>query len=370
MKLMKTPKSLELALTDKCNLRCKYCSHFTSARNTGEDLPAEEWLKFFEELGRLAVLSVTLEGAETFCREDIKELIEGIVRNRMRFNILSNGTLITDEVAQFLARTGRCNGVQVSIDGAIATTHDAMRGEGNFLRAVEGINLLRKHRVPVQSRVTITRANVGKLEDIAEFLLEKMRFGSFGTNSASYMGLCRRNSEEVQLNIEEHSMAMEKLLRLNKKYDARINAAAGPLANAKSWLKMEEARLQGREGLPRRGYLAACNGPMMKMAVRADGAMVPCIQISHIELGRINKDSLKEVWQNHPELKRFRERRNIPLSSFEFCRGCEYINYCTGNCPALSYTISGDAYHPSPDACLRRFLDEGGRLPRRELLTV
>jgi SynChlorMet cassette radical SAM/SPASM protein ScmE len=106
-----------------------------------------------------------------------------------------------------------------------------------------------------------------------------------------------------------------------------------------------------------------CAGPMTKMGVRADGIMVPCIQMSHMELGRINRDDLQEVWQEHPDLKRLRERRNIPLSEFEFCQGCTYINYCTGNCPALAYTIMGHENHPSPDACLKRFLEAGGELP-------
>jgi SynChlorMet cassette radical SAM/SPASM protein ScmE len=102
---------------------------------------------------------------------------------------------------------------------------------------------------------------------------------------------------------------------------------------------------------------------MSKIAVRADGVIIPCCQIPHIELGRINKNGLKEVWQNHPELKRLRARCNIPLGDFELCKRCEYIAFCTGNCPALAYTICGEMNHPSPDACLRRFLEEGGRLP-------
>jgi SynChlorMet cassette radical SAM/SPASM protein ScmE len=126
---------------------------------------------------------------------------------------------------------------------------------------------------------------------------------------------------------------------------------------------MEKARLEGREAIPDLGYLSGCNGPMNQIAVRADGVMVPCGQMSHIELGRINKDDLEEVWQEHHEMKRLRERHKIPLKSFEFCDGCEYINYCTGNCPALAYTILGKDNHPSPDACLKRFLEEGGRLP-------
>ncbi len=108
---------------------------------------------------------------------------------------------------------------------------------------------------------------------------------------------------------------------------------------------------------------------MSKMAVRADEVVVPCTQLNHIELGRINEDDLIEVWQNHPQLKRLRERRTIPLSDFEFCKECDYIPYCTGNCPALTYTILGKENHPGPDACLKRFLEEGGRLPDENLVS-
>ena len=363
MKLMKTPRSMDLSITNRCNLRCTYCSHFTGAGDIEQDLPKEEWLQFFEELNRYAVMNVTLQGGEPFCRKDLPELIKGIVRNRMRFNILSNGTLINDETAAFLASTGRCDGVQVSIDGSVPTTHDACRGEGNFLKAMQGIQSLLKKNVSVSVRVTIHKHNVRDLENVAKLLLEEVGLPSFSTNAASYMGLCRKNTDQVQLTVEERSLAMETLLELNKKYNGRISASAGPLAEAKNWLEMEEALQQGHNSLEGRGFLSACNGPMNQMAVRADGVMTPCIQMSHIELGRINRDDLQEVWQEHSELKRLRERHKIPLSDFEFCQGCEHLGYCTGNCPALAYTILGKEDHPSPDACLKRFLKAGGRLP-------
>ena len=354
---------MDLSVTNRCNLRCTYCSHFSGAADVGQDLPKGEWLQFFDELNSCAVMTVTLEGGEPFCRKDLPELIEGIVRNRMRFNILSNGTLINDEMAAFLASTGRCDGVQVSIDGSVPTTHDACRGEGNFLKAMQGIKCLLKNNVPVSVRVTIHRKNVNDLHNVAKLLLEEVGLPSFSTNSAAHMGLCRQNAEQVQLTVEERSLAMEILLGLNKKYNGRISAAAGPLAEGKNWLKMERDRQEGRRGSAERGHLSGCNGPLSELGVRADGVIVPCIQMSHIELGRINKDDLQEVWQDHPELKKLRERHNIPLSNFEFCEGCNYINYCTGNCPALAYTILGVENHPSPDACLKRFLEAGGRLP-------
>jgi SynChlorMet cassette radical SAM/SPASM protein ScmE len=367
MRVMKTPKTVEIDITNKCNLRCKHCSHFTSAGDVKEDLPTEEWLKFFAELNTLAVTNIILCGGEPFYRPDLKELIEGIIKNRMRFNILSNGTLITDDMAQFLSSTKRCDYVQVSIDGSYATTHDALRGDGAFMAAIQGLKRLMANRVPVGVRVTIHRHNVTDLENIAKLLLEDLKLGGFSTNCASHMGLCRKYSDEIQLTVKEHSLVMEKLLKLNKKYHNRISAQAGPLANAKAWLAMQDARLHKKENLSGRGYLRSCGGVFSKIGVRADGVIVPCNQISHIELGRINRDSLKEIWLNHPELKKLRERRDIPLREFKYCQDCEYINYCLGGCPALSYTIAGDIYNTSPDSCLKRFLEEGGRLPEEIL---
>jgi SynChlorMet cassette radical SAM/SPASM protein ScmE len=296
--------------------------------------------------------------------------MDGIVRNRMRFSILSNGTLITDGMAAYLASTRRCNSVQVSIDGSIPTTHDACRGEGNFVRALEGIAALRRHRVPVAVRVTIHRQNLHDLENIARFLLEETGLPSFSCNSACHLGLCRKNADLVELTPPERSRAMEELLRLNRKYPGRITATAGPLAEATMFWEMERARRAGKPSISGRGFLTGCGGTMSKLAVRADGTMVPCCQVPMMELGRINRDPLKEVWQHHPDLNRFRRRNEIPLDSFEFCRNCQYIPYCTGSCPGTAVTLIGDPYHPSPDACLRLFLEGGGRLPDEHLLPV
>jgi SynChlorMet cassette radical SAM/SPASM protein ScmE len=366
--MLKTPVSADLAITSRCNLRCTYCSHFSSAGDVNRDLPLAEWLGFFEELRDCAVFSVTLQGGEPFCRQDLREIIEGIVRNRMRFAILSNGILIDEAMAAFLAATGRCNGIQISIDGSGPVTHDTFRGEGNFRKAIRGLEVSLKHGLSVSVRVTIHRENVNDLEGIAAYLLEEIGLENFSTNAASHMGLCRQNARMVQLTTEERSFAMEVLLRLNARYDGRITADAGPLAEARTWLMMEQARREGRDGLPGAGYLSACGGPMQKIAVRSDGILVPCIQMSHIELGRINRDGLRDVWQEHPALIGLRKRREVSLADFEFCRGCAYIRYCTGNCPALAYLMVGDVIHPSPDGCLRLFLEQGGRLPDGNVL--
>ena len=79
MKVMKTPRSVDIDITNRCNLRCRYCYHFSSPGDVDEDLPQDVWLRFFEELRRCAVMNVTLAGGEPFLRGDLRGLIEGIV---------------------------------------------------------------------------------------------------------------------------------------------------------------------------------------------------------------------------------------------------------------------------------------------------
>lgn len=360
--VMRTPRTVDIAITGRCNLRCAYCSHFSAPGDMDNDLSTGEWLQFFKTLNRYAVMDVILQGGEPFYRNDLKEIIIGIVENRMRFTILSNGTLITSDMAAFIARTNRCDNVQVSIDGSIPISHDAFRGKGAFYKAIKGIEILRTHNVPTTVRVTIHKRNVDQLESIAELLLDDIGLNDFSTNSAGYLGLCRSNSEQVQLSIEDRTLAMKTLKGLNKKYKGRITASAGPLAEADNWNNMICAS-NSHSGKPTKGFLSACSGPYDTIGIRADGVMVPCIQLSHMELGRIDKDDLKTVWRSHPELNRLRARHFIPLDRFEFCNECKFINHCTGNCPALAYTLIGKENHPSPDACLKRFLEAGGVLP-------
>jgi SynChlorMet cassette radical SAM/SPASM protein ScmE len=364
VQIMRTPRSADIEITSRCNLRCRYCYYFGNPGVEYKDLPTDEWLRFFDELGRCTLMDVTLQGGEPFIREDLPQLVEGIVRNRMRFSILSNGTLIDDAIAAFLAATNRCNSVQISVDGSCPETHDACRGKGSFEGALRGIRILQRHKIPVAVRVTIHRHNVHDLEAIARLLLEDLGLDGFSTNAAGYLGACRQNANEVMLTTHDRQVAMDTLLRLSERYNGRISAQAGPLAEGEMWFKMEEALVNGESIFPDGGFLTACGCHNNNINVRADGVITPCCMLPHMELGRINSDSLAEVWQYHPDLNQLRQRYTIPLTAFPFCKGCPYIPYCTGNCPGLAYTIMGEVNHPSPDACLRRFLQNGGKLPK------
>ena len=129
------PRSLDIDITTHCNLRCSYCSHFSSDGDVDKDLSLDEWSIFFKECNSIGIMKLCLCGGEPLYRKDIRQIIESLVKNKMRFSALSNGTLIDDDLAEFLKNTKRCNSVQVSIDGPDADSHDKFRGKGSFEKA-------------------------------------------------------------------------------------------------------------------------------------------------------------------------------------------------------------------------------------------
>lgn len=52
LKVMSSPKHVDIAITGKCNLACQYC-FYADEMVARSNLPTERWLSFFEELGRL-----------------------------------------------------------------------------------------------------------------------------------------------------------------------------------------------------------------------------------------------------------------------------------------------------------------------------
>jgi SynChlorMet cassette radical SAM/SPASM protein ScmE len=357
---MKSPRSIELILTNDCNLKCSYCCHFSSTSCSGQDIDTDEWLKFFGELKENAVLNALVAGGEPLIRKDFLTLIDGLAKNNIRFSIISNGMFIDDNIVQYLKSTKRCSSFQVSIDGSTPFEHDICRGKGSFDKTVSGLKLLIKHNIPTTVRVTIHKHNVNLLEKIIPFLLEEIGVRSVSTNNAGHFGLCITNKDHVQLNATEYSIAIESLLKLKKIYKGRITGSAGPLANAKNWMLMENAKQQKIDKTPGGGYLTGCNGMFNKIAVLADGTMTLCTMLTHIKLGKINQDALSDVWNNHPQLIRMRSRCNIPLKNFAYCKDCEYINYCKGGCAALAYSVTGNDSAPAIDACYKAFLQSGG----------
>ena len=343
-------------MTGRCNLGCLYC-FYADEMAARDDLPEERWQVFFDELGKLAVRELTLSGGEVFTRRDLWSLLDGIIRNRMRFSILSNGTLLSDAVVRELERRRhRLTNVQVSIDGATSAVHDRSRGAGSFKRALAGLQRLREARLPAGVRVTINRYNVDEIEHIADFLLGGMELRSFGCNEAMAMGAGCANRDEISLSPAEQVRAMRALERSLSRYPGRINATAGPLAKVRAYRDMERARATGeRPRKWRMGTLSACGCAFNKLAVHHDGVIAPCNMLA-VEIGRIGRDRIVDIWAGDPTLAELRNRKEVATRSVPECRDCEWAEYCNASCPGTAFARTGSLVSANLDDCYREFL--------------
>jgi SynChlorMet cassette radical SAM/SPASM protein ScmE len=361
--LHEAPRSFDLSLTGRCNLRCAYC--FYADEMVGRrDVPTETWLAFFSELKSLAVRSATLSGGELFMRPDLWELIDGLVDARMRYGILTNGTLITEETIEAFRQGGRrrrLDSIQVSIDGSCAAVHDASRGAGSFEKAIRGLRRLKEAGLPATARVTVNRHNVDDLENTVRLLLDGIGLARIGTNDAMAMGTGCSHRDDIVLLPEQRVKAMQTLVRLEREYPGRIQASAGSLALWHMFGEMEAAKAGGKKTRRwKMGCLSSCGCMFAKLAVHHDGMIVPCNMLAAASLGRIGETSIRSIWQDHPLLKEMRGRGQIPMDQVPGCAGCEWIPFCSGGCPAVVFTQTGNFYAANPECCYRKFIQETG----------
>ena len=356
------PKKVEISITGRCNLKCRYC-FYADEMAALSDLSTERWLACFEELGRLAVQRVVLGGGEAFTRPDLFVLVDGIVANRMRFGILTNGTLVTEETVEQLQagrRRRRLDSIQVSIDGSSAEVHDRSRPPRSFESALRGLRLLKAAGLPVTVRVTVNRHNVDDLPNVARLLIEDVGLPGFSTNEVDRMGSARCRGQDVVLTEEERRRAMAALTTLGERYGGRVAAQAGPLSRARHFAGIEARLAEGLTELPGRGTLASCGGVFQKMAILHDGSMVPCNLLPTLTMGVVGANPIGEAWRNHPSINAVRYRRRIPLRALESCRGCPYTGFCTGGCPATVLSETGRLNAIDPLVCYRSYRQEQG----------
>lgn len=364
VKLPLAPEEIEVSLTGKCNLRCRYC-FYADEMAALDDLPADRWHAFFAEAGRIGVQRLILSGGEVFTRPDLFALIDSLIENRMRYSLLTNGTLIDENV---IARLGegkrrlRLDSIQVSIDGSCAAVHDASRPPASFERALKGLLLLKKNEYPVTVRVTINRHNVHDLPEIARMLLDEIGLPSFGTNSADRFGSARCYGQDVILTPEEWELAVRTMKALSLAYPGRIHADAGPLAFAENAAQVEKALAEGKTGLPGLGKLSACGGVFRKMGVLHDGSLVPCNMLPSMVMGKIGETPLQEAWLSGHPITVLRERYEIPITTIADCEDCRFAGFCTGGCPAVVFARYQTLQAADRDHCYRNYF-EGRNVP-------
>jgi len=140
-------RTVYLYATGACNLKCSHCwvnpeFQDESYRGSLHIDPAlvEKTLVQGKPLG---LSSFKITGGEPLLHPSIRRILSFLSDEGMRLTMETNGTLIDQDMADFLASCKNLGFMSVSLDGADAPTHEKLRGvEGSFDKAVSGIRYL------------------------------------------------------------------------------------------------------------------------------------------------------------------------------------------------------------------------------------
>jgi mycofactocin radical SAM maturase len=178
---LEAPICLTWELTYACNLACVHCLSSSGRRDPMELTPAEA-RHIVDELAAMKVFYVNIGGGEPMLRPDFFDLVGYAVENKVGVKFSTNGTRLTAERARRLAGMDYVD-VQISIDGALASTNDAVRGEGSFAAARTAMdNLAAANFGQFKISVVVTRENVTQLDKfsaIAESYGAQLRLTRF-----------------------------------------------------------------------------------------------------------------------------------------------------------------------------------------------
>jgi len=363
--VMPFPVSVYIALTNQCNLTCSYCNYFSYSRDTYKynDRPVNDWLDFIRNFHELGGRNVCLSGGEPFMYKDIRDIFDLLNKKELTFCVLSNGTNIPAEAINDLCVKNCCY-VQLSLDGANAFEHERYRGKGTFKTIINNCNRLINAGVNVSVRVTLNDYNSNAIEEIADYY-----FNEIGVNTIQYswclpIGRGQRMRNEYILAIDTRSDVLKKISVLANTYKGKIVGASGPLADLLQWRMMIDFTSERIDNLPYKGgFLSGCGCTKHMISARSDGRLVPCILLQDMILGDIS-DDLLNIWQQSNILLDLRNRENISMYRFEECASCQYVNSCTGDCPAIPHVYQDNIDVPNYTNCLKTYLKDGGIVPQ------
>lgn len=170
------PTRCQFEITYRCNIHCLHCytDPFNNSTHLRRELAVIEIERLLGEMADEGVMWLTLTGGEAFVHPQFKRLYLAAKRRGYVISLYSNGTCISDDLADFLAEH-RPFTIDVSCHGATAQTFDAVaQVPGSFQRFIAGVTKLLARGLPVTVK---TKAMTINREELPAIRALVKRFG-------------------------------------------------------------------------------------------------------------------------------------------------------------------------------------------------
>lgn len=331
-------------VTEKCNLRCSHCYQ---TNNSDLEMTTDELFhvadKIFKALAKWNMSGrIAITGGEPFLKRELFPLLHYLGESKQigHIDILSNGTLIKEDHIEEIKQVGKVRRLQVSLDGATQKTHDSIRGNGSFEKALDGIRVLKKNGIKVNVMYTLQRSNIQDIHALFDLASQECfdgltfeRFVPCGSGEA----------------LKDTIFTPEETRDIFKQISDRADAEyekGSPLVVYKYrtlWANLDPARGKlGSNTPPQLELGAICSVGLDGLCILPDGTVLPCRRLN-IPIGNLKTDTVFKIWYTSDVLWNIRNKSNLKGK----CKGCELIPRCSG-CRAMAYAASGDYMEEDP----------------------
>lgn len=300
-------------VTANCNHNCFYCYNYW--RTEEAEAPGKEsngYAQIADFILSKKPVAVILSGGEPLLVLDqIREHIVRFHESGICVRMLTNGSLITEDIANFF-KEHQVNLMvsfpSVSEDTFKKTTNNSY----TYDSVVRGMDHLCKHGVSFTPNIVVSKLNLGEIERTAQWLIDRYRCKKLFISRVTRPANAISQFDEYKLSKEDLAVLFKVCERLSKRNNISVSACGGfpfcafPSATS---LKM---------------FGKSCGAGMNGYNVDMDGNVRACTKDSEI-LGNIFSDDFLAIRQ---KLISWGERKEIP----EKCRKCRIANVCRGGC--------------------------------------
>ena len=341
------PLQVSWKLTSSCNLRCSHCFYYTEKDrffNSSADLTKDEAMQIITNLiDDVNIMAVSLTGGEILLCPYFWELLKFIKSKNVCVNLITNGTLIDKKIAAKLSSilNFKYDSIQISLDGASASVHDSIRGQGSFEKTCTALKILADFNIPVRIATAVIKKNVFQLGEFGDFC-KKFKIKEIALNRYKTVSDEQRYlMPETEELFKGYALLLENLdrTRLDKNFFYVYD-----------FLKYEYGRfLFDTENPPAKfGKDKLCHSHS-KFHLAPDGKIYLCTsaECAGLCLGDLRKNSFDEIWQGRFSNPLFKQRliKNLP------CSECRYEKWCRCGCAVESVCRNGIPDAPTEECC-------------------
>ena len=328
-------------LTLRCNARCAHCGS-SAGIDRKDNLSEEEIMRVCDELGDLRCRKVTLIGGETFLHPSWRKIVQKLRSLNIDVAIVTNALALDEEKIKFLEGQ-KLETLGISLDGACAKTHDAIRRvPGTFKHIFSLSSCLKASSIPVTAITTVTKRNILELPALMS-LLPKTFFSCWQLQIGTPFG---RQKNDMTLNGLEFYITGLFLALMQRRYKNKYIITGMHDFGYYSKIIPNTVNIcrKNWHGCPAGHYI---------MGLRSNGKVLGCLSIyddRYIE-GDVRQKSLKEIWESK-NFCLWNQNYNKYKKLKGSCRNCEYAIACCAGCSGSAIAQSGDEH--SLDLCFHK----------------